>query len=117
MIEDRQLNQIEVKALLLAQEDHFLDIKGKDIQPAKLQETFVAFANADGGELYIGIEDKKFKGNRIRPFASKEEANGLLTTLLEQTSPAVENVSIEFLSLPPRALKFTTRAMATVTSA
>ena len=100
MIEDRQLSNTELQRLLFADEDHFLDFKGKDIQPLKLQETFVAFANADGGELYVGVEDKKYKGDRIRPFMSKEEANSILVVLLEQTVPAVENVSIEFLQVP-----------------
>lgn len=100
MIEDRHLSSTELQRLLFADEDHFLDIKGKDIQPSKLQETFVAFANADGGELYVGLEDKKYNGNRLRPFASKEEGNSILAVLLEQTAPAVENVSIEFLQVP-----------------
>lgn len=100
MIEARNLSTADLQRLLAADEDHFFDLKGKDIQPSKLQETFVAFANADGGELYIGLEDKKYKADRVRPFASKEEANAILAVLLEQTTPAVENVSIEFLQAP-----------------
>ncbi|MFY2595755.1 ATP-binding protein [Achromobacter xylosoxidans] len=99
MIEDRQLSDTELQRLLNNEEDHFFDVKGKDILPSKLQETFVAFANADGGELYVGIEDKKNKHDRVRPFANKEDANAILAVLLEQTAPAVENVSIEFLQL------------------
>lgn len=100
MIEDRHLSTTELQGLLSAEEDHFFDLKGKDIQPSKLQETFVAFANADGGDLYFGLEDKKYKGDRVRPLSSKEEANAVLAVLLEQTTPAVENVSIEFLQVP-----------------
>ncbi|QSQ45763.1 putative DNA binding domain-containing protein [Xanthomonas translucens pv. translucens] len=99
MIEERSLNASETQKLLAAQEDHFCDFKSTDIQPAKLQETFIAFANADGGDIFIGIEDKKYKGDRIRPFASKEDANAMLAVLLEQTTPAVENVMVEFLSV------------------
>ncbi len=99
MIEDRHLSATELQGLLSAEEDHFLDLKGKDIQPSKLQETFVAFANADGGDLYVGLEDKKYKGDRVRPLTSKEEANAVLAVLLEQTTPAVENASIEFLEV------------------
>lgn len=100
MIDERILTSVELDALLSSEEDHFLDMKGKDIQPAKLQETFVAFANADGGDLYVGVEDKKFKGDRLRTFDSKEEANAILVVLLEQTFPAVEDVQVEFLSVP-----------------
>jgi ATP-dependent DNA helicase RecG len=43
-------------SILERNEDHFIDFKSKEIKPAKLQETFVAFANTDGGELYVGVE-------------------------------------------------------------
>ncbi|MBL0352217.1 MAG: putative DNA binding domain-containing protein [Dechloromonas sp.] len=48
-------------ALLLStkQEDHFFDRKAAAIKGAKLQKIAVAFANADGGEAYIGIADEK----------------------------------------------------------
>ncbi|HKT27486.1 ATP-binding protein [Dyella sp.] len=102
MIEDRVVIDAELNRLLSIDEDHFTDLKSKDIQPAKLQETFVAFANADGGELYLGLEDKKYTGDRIRPFLTKEDANAILAVLLEQTTPSVENVGVEFLSIPQR---------------
>lgn len=99
MIEERNLNAAETQKLLAAEEDHFFDFKSKDIQPAKLQETFVAFANADGGDIYVGVEDRKCKGERLQPFVAKEDANAILAVLLEQTAPAVENVAIEFLTV------------------
>ena len=99
MIEERNLNAAETQKLLAAEEDHFFDFKSRDIQPSKLQETFVAFANADGGDIYIGVEDKKCKGDRLQPFAAKEDANAILAVLLEQTTPAVENVTVEFLTV------------------
>jgi ATP-dependent DNA helicase RecG len=48
-------------ALLLSsrQEDHFYDRKAAAIRGAKLQKVAVAFANADGGEIYVGISDDK----------------------------------------------------------
>ena len=52
-------------ALLLSsrQEDHFYDRKAAAIKGAKLQKIAVAFANADGGEIYIGIADDKDEPN------------------------------------------------------
>lgn len=41
------------------QEDHFFDRKAAAIKGAKLQKIAVAFANADGGEIYVGILDEK----------------------------------------------------------
>ncbi len=48
-------------AILLASktEDHFFDRKAAEIKGAKLQKIAVAFANADGGEAYVGIVDDK----------------------------------------------------------
>ena len=37
------------------EEGHFGDLKSKDISPAKMSESASAFANTDGGELWIGI--------------------------------------------------------------
>ena len=98
MIEERILADSELAKILSTDEDHFFDVKSKRITPSKLQESFVAFANADGGDLYIGIEDKKCEGERLVPFEAKEGANSALVVLLEQTTPAVENVAVEFLS-------------------
>lgn len=86
-----------IKKLINLSEDHFNDVKSKRIKPSKLQETFVAFANSDGGDLYIGIEDKSETGERLIGFEEQEEANDIISTLLESTVPAVENVFIEFL--------------------
>ncbi|MHB8149121.1 MAG: ATP-binding protein [Desulfobulbia bacterium] len=98
-MEARVIDQDELNTLLALNEDHFNDVKSKRINPAKLQETFVAFANSDGGDLYIGIEDKTAQGERVVGFAEQEEANGVVSTLLEEASPAVENVLVEFLEV------------------
>jgi ATP-dependent DNA helicase RecG len=94
----------EIAKLLTLNEDHFNDIKSKRIAPGKLQETFVAFANSDGGDLYIGIEDKSVQGERVNGFSEQEEANGIISTLLEETKPAVENILVEFLSTESKGL-------------
>lgn len=36
---------------------HFLDFKSTRIDPAKLTRHLAAFCNADGGDLYIGVEE------------------------------------------------------------
>jgi ATP-dependent DNA helicase RecG len=40
-------------------EGHFLDLKAEEIKPSKLTKAISAFANADGGELYVGIAEKE----------------------------------------------------------
>lgn len=94
----------EREKLLKLEEDHFHDLKSARIAPAKLQETFVAFANADGGELYVGVEDKKVTGERIQGFPSPEAANDVIHTLLEETKPSVENVEVEFIDFGKKGL-------------
>jgi ATP-dependent DNA helicase RecG len=99
-----EICQDQVDTLLKLDEDHFNDLKSKRIAPAKLQETLVAFANSDGGDLYVGIEDKAEQGERVIGFQEPEEANGILATLLEGTVPAVENLGWEFLDTNGRGL-------------
>jgi ATP-dependent DNA helicase RecG len=99
-----EITDSEVKRLLALNEDHFNDVKSKRIAPAKLQETFVAFANSDGGDLYVGIEDKDTKGERVIGLDEQEEANELIALLLEETKPSVENVHLEFLKTKKHGL-------------
>jgi ATP-dependent DNA helicase RecG len=97
-METRKAGNGEECTLLSKKEDHFLDFKSRCIAPNKLQESFVAFANSDGGDLYIGIEDERIVGERIKGFEKIEDANDIFVVLLEQTIPAVENIDIEFIT-------------------
>lgn len=86
--------------ILALPEGHFHDLKSKDIAPAKLTRTISALANAAGGELYIGIDERTGPaGARIRSwrgFADPEEANGHLQAF-EQVSPLGTYVRTNFL--------------------
>jgi len=63
--------------ILVLDEGHFGDLKAIEVTPAKLTKTVSAFANADGGELYIGIDEDKQSGQRAwRGFGDPEAANG-----------------------------------------
>lgn len=65
--------------ILAVEESHFADLKAVDILPAKLSRAIAAFANSDGGELYIGIdEDRETLVRTWRGFANVEAANGHL---------------------------------------
>ncbi|WP_411560833.1 RNA-binding domain-containing protein [Pectobacterium brasiliense] len=96
-METINVTQEEISTILLRKEDHFNDFKSKEISAAKLQECFVAFANSDGGELFVGIEDSSSNRERVNGFKEPENANQIISILLENTNPAVENVTIEFL--------------------
>jgi ATP-dependent DNA helicase RecG len=93
-ITDKQLQDV-----LNYTEGHFLDVKSKDIKPAKLTRTISAFANADGGEVYIGLLENvtlpfphKWQG-----FSDPEEANGHIQAF-ENLFPLGEDYLYTFLS-------------------
>lgn len=94
-ISDDQLNYI-----LNLQEDHFKDLKSKEIKPAKLTKTISAFSNAVGGELYIGInETNNNDGTNTRNwegFTDVEDANGHVQ-IFEQLFPLGDNYTYNFL--------------------
>jgi ATP-dependent DNA helicase RecG len=86
--------------LLTSNEGHFLDFKSIDVSPAKLTRHICAFANADGGELYIGIDEEKDKSNGVlqwRGFRTVEDANGFLQ-IFEKLFPLGQDFCYEFLS-------------------
>ena len=85
-----QTNKItfeQKRKILSTTEGHFIDLKSIDISPIKLEKHISAFANADGGDLYIGLnEDKKNNKFSWDGFLSPEKANGHIQCL-EKTFP------------------------------
>lgn len=69
-----------IARLIKKGESHFIDFKSKEIKPSKLTKTLSAFANADGGELYIGIEERQDKFY-WSGFSTIEDANGHIQAL------------------------------------
>jgi ATP-dependent DNA helicase RecG len=86
--------------VLALPEGHFHDLKSKDIAPSKLTKTISAFANAAGGELYVGVDERTGPaGAKIRSwrgFSDVEEANGHIQAF-EQVSPLGTYVKATFL--------------------
>jgi ATP-dependent DNA helicase RecG len=97
MISTRKAIEGEETKLLNLEEGHFCDVKSFRIKPNKLHTHFVAFANTDGGEIYLGIEDKKSTGERLVGFRSREEANEIINVLAEKTDPPLTDYSVEFI--------------------
>lgn len=97
-IETRTVTAAQAQKILSVPEGHFWDVKSKDISPSKLTKTMSAFANADGGELYVGIdEDRQAGRNSWRGFANQEAANGHLQAF-EQLFPLGSEFEYMFLS-------------------
>lgn len=82
--------------MLRLEESHFCDLKRIEIQPAKLTRSISAFSNAEGGELFIGIDEDQNSGKRAwRGFSTQEDANGFIQTF-EQFSRPVESIRTTF---------------------
>ena len=83
-IEQQLVNVDQVNKLFSKGEGHFCELKSKDIQPKRLTKTMSAFANADGGELYVGIDEVTKGVYKWNGFDRIEDANGHLQALEEK---------------------------------
>jgi len=81
-------------------EGQFSDVKSTAIAPAKLSHTISAFANTDGGELYIGISEQILGGNVKQRewdgFPDIEAANGHMQAF-ERYFPLGNDFQYEFM--------------------
>lgn len=72
-----KLSDAEVSKILEMEEGHFCDLKAIDISPAKMTRSLSAFSNAEGGELFVGVDEHRKTGTRKwRGFNRQEDANG-----------------------------------------
>jgi ATP-dependent DNA helicase RecG len=89
------LTEAQVEAVCATREGHFGDCKSARISPAKLTKTMSAFANADGGELVVGVEDDGSWAGVAQP----ENFNGHLQ-VMEDLFPFGSECLYEFLEHP-----------------
>lgn len=92
-IKVNKINTEQADKIRLIEENQFGDVKGKDIAPRDLTTHISAFANADGGDLYIGITNKE---RLWIGFENIEAANGHLQPF-EELFPLGTDFSYEFL--------------------
>lgn len=93
-----EITREQKEIILNIDEDHFHDLKSKDIKPSKLTQSVSAFANASGGEIYLGIEeiDKEQKIRQWKGFKNIEEANAHLQEI-ERLAPLANHFDAIFL--------------------
>lgn len=97
-----EITGVERDRLLGLEEGHFADLKAIKVSTKKLGVAMSAFANAAGGDLYVGIGETEILGSKIRTwhgFDDQEAANGHLQSL-ESLFPLGAEYSYEFLSCP-----------------
>lgn len=102
MIFSVEISPYQAKDILAIEEDHFHDLKGLDIKPAKLTEAVSAFANTAGGEVFVGINEQEMDAAKVRSwrgFADVEEANAHLQ-VLEAMCPLGQHYVATFMSCP-----------------
>lgn len=94
MITKTTISDLEKNKLLAMEENHFSDLKAIEVSPGKLSKAIAAFANAEGGELFIGIDDNP---RLWRGFESVEAANAHIQ-VFEQYFPLGNDFKYEFLA-------------------
>lgn len=97
----RTISEKEALEILGRGESHIWDDKSAKAKGATLQKIACAFANAEGGEFAVGIEDRKtdLSGlDRWQGFSYEEEGNHIYQTLVKDLKPAVPYV-IEWLEI------------------
>lgn len=102
-IETTVITPTQRDILIARNEDHFFDRKSTKIRPKKLTKTISAFANTDGGELCIGLDEDSDTGQVTwRGFKDVEAANGHLQAL-EGLFPLGQHFSYTFLACEAEA--------------
>lgn len=105
-----EIDDAQAANIMATQESYLSDIKAREIKPAKLSETISAFANAAGGDVYIGIgEDKATNTRTWLGFDDPEHANAIFHTLFQAHSFG-NHLKFEFLrnkALPGLVLHIT----------
>ncbi|MCG5240953.1 ATP-binding protein [Azospirillum doebereinerae] len=99
MVSVSNITAEQAQVILDLEENHFGDLKAIEIKPAKLTEFVSAFANAAGGDIYIGVDEREEDGRKFRSwrgFGDVEAANAHLHTV-EAMKPLGGHYIAEFL--------------------
>lgn len=98
-VEVELLSVAGARSLLALEEAQTYELKAKEISPSSLMKTMSAFANADGGELFVGVVETSEGHRSWAGFANPEEANGHIQAF-EQTFPLGTYFRYSFLKCP-----------------
>ncbi len=105
MFEVRKITEQDAIKFLNEEEDYFFDVTRKDYIGEVIQKKCVSFANADGGDLLIGIHDRKDTGltggkfERWSGFETQEDANNTIGDISRNINPNIVGIIFEFLEI------------------
>jgi len=89
----------QANRIIKYEEGQYGDVKAIEKKPSSLSEDISAFANADGGDLYIGIDEVEVSGVKTRSwrgFAVPEDANAHVQ-VFDSLFPTGEEFQFDFL--------------------
>lgn len=93
-----EIDREQAEQIIHVEEGFLNDVKAKEIKPAKLSETVSAFANAGGGDIYVGISEVgEEKAREWNGFKDVESANDIIQTLF-QAHPFGNHLQFEYFS-------------------
>lgn len=98
-LEIETISREEARLILGLEEAQTYELKAKNVAPAKLMKSMSAFANADGGELFIGVFEHDDGRREWDGFENQEAANGHIQAF-EQTFPLGTYFGYSFLRCP-----------------
>jgi ATP-dependent DNA helicase RecG len=104
MIDVYKITPEHAELAINVMEGQLADVKAIEIKPAKLTKFVSAFANAGGGEIYVGIDEKEVDGSKVRAwrgFDDVEAANAHIQAL-ELMRP-LESVRLSVYGIWPHA--------------
>ncbi|MBP6858284.1 MAG: putative DNA binding domain-containing protein [Candidatus Pacebacteria bacterium] len=105
MFRIKKISESDAVALLQEEEGHFFDVTRRDYRGEVLQKKCISFANADGGELIIGIHDRNEKvlsGGKFERwdgFANQEDANNAIADITRNIEPRLLDPHFDFLEI------------------
>lgn len=102
MVDISDVEPAKVVRILSKEEGQFCDLKAREIQPAKLTNTLSALANADGGEVFVGVTGPKDGPMEWKGFANPEAANAHVQ-IVEEFFPTGVVSRLTFLSAGGRS--------------
>ena len=94
--EKKIVSENDINELIELQESWLIEIKGKELKPNKLTRTLSAFANTNGGDIYLGLSHKDDDKTKYYwdGFIDEEAMNNYIT-VIENTFSSYEDYSIE----------------------